>query len=274
MGLEDLGLRQAGEVMGRGTPVVDKDVSLQYALDLMERAKTDRVILVEDGRLRGIVTLRDVIFKLGTARTRQTVPSALHASSFASEPVVSSKPEETLSRVARLMRDGGFTSVPVVAGDGQPAGAVTRWELAQLLSESPTASDVGVRDYMRTPPVSVGLQTRILHVRQLLFQYDISVVPVMEEGQLVGVVGVDEIATVFMKYYELHRGEPRKTTPLKYVVVSDAVTLRPPRVTPDASLAEAAGKMARARYRAVVVEDSGKPVGLVSGIELAMALIG
>lgn len=272
VGLEEVGLRSLGEVMSGDTPVVDKDVSLQHAIERMEKAKTDRAILVEGGELRGIVTLRDVIFKLGTVRTKQTTPSALHASSFASEPVRYASPQDPLVRAAKLMVEGSFTSVPVVEG-GKPVGAVTRWELARLLADTPAASDVSVRDYMRTPPVSVGLQTRILHVRQLIFQYDISVVPVMEEGSLVGVVGVDEIARIFLKYYELHRGEPKRTTPLKFVIVADAITLRPPKVTPDASLAEAAYKMAKARYRAVIVEDNGKPVGIISGHELARALL-
>lgn len=272
MGFEELSLLKASEVMGSEVPVVDKDVSLQHVLDLMERAGVDRAVLVEDGAVRGILTLRDVIFKLGTVRTKQTVPSALHASSFASEPVVTAGPEEPLSRIARLMREGGFTSVPVVDGSGKPLGVVARWNIAKLLSESPAASDVGVRDYMRTPPVSVGLQSRILHVRQLIFQYDLSVIPVMEEGRFVGVVGVDEVARVFLKYYELHRGEPKRITPLKYVVVADAITLRPPKVSPDASLAEAAHKMAESGYRAVIVEDAGKPVGIITGLELAKAL--
>lgn len=272
MGLEELSLLKASEVMGSDVPVVDKDVSLQHVLELMERAGVDRAVLVEEGRIRGVLTLRDVIFKLGTVRTKQTVPSALHASSFASEPVVTAKPEEPLSRIARLMREGGFTSIPIVDPDGRPLGVVARWQLAKILSESPAASDVSVRDYMRTPPVSVNLQARILHVRQLIFQYDLSVIPVIDEGRFVGVVGIDEVARVFLKYYELHRGEPKRITPLKYVIVADAVTLRPPKVTPDASVAEAAHKMLESGYRAVIVEDAGKPVGVITGAELAKVL--
>ncbi|MEB3851959.1 MAG: CBS domain-containing protein, partial [Desulfurococcales archaeon] len=216
----------------------------------------------------------DVIFKLGTARTKSVSPSALHASSFASEPVVTVSPGDPLLKSVKSMVEGGFTSTPVASEGGAVEGVISRWELASLIAESPAAGDVSVRDAMRTPPATATLQTRILHIRQLIFQHDLSVIPVMEGGRFVGVVGVDEIARVFLKYYELSRGEPKRITPLKFLVAADAITLRPPKLEPDASLAEAASLIARRRYRAVVVVDADKPVGVVTGIELAKALLG
>ncbi len=272
MVFEDLGLRRISTIYTSDFPSIDKDYSLAEALYLMDKKKTDRVILNEGGKARGIVTLRDIIFKLGTVRTKQTTPSALHASSFMSEPLKTINENDTLLRAATLMVEGGFTSVPVVRETGETLGLVSRWEIASVLRESPEAADVSVREFMRTPPVSVGLQTRILHVRQLIQQYDLSIVPVIDEGALVGVIGVDEIARIFIKYYELARGEPKRITPLKYVVVADAIKLRPPKISPDSSLAEAADSLVRNRYRAVIVEDKGKPVGIISGYEIALAL--
>ncbi len=271
--MEEVVLKKASEVMDSNPPIVDKDVSLSHALEVAERAKTDRVILTEDGRLRGILTLRNVIFKLGTVRTKMTTPTSLHASSFSSEPVVAVGPDDPLLRALREMLEGGFTSTPVAGAGGEVLGLISRWELASLVADTPAAADLRVRDYMRTPPVTVTLQTRILHVRQVIQQHDVSVVPVTEEGRFVGVVGVDEIARIFLKYYELSRGEPKRITPLKFLVAADAITLRPPRVDPDASIAEAAARMARERYRAVVVIDADKPVGIISGIELVKAVL-
>lgn len=272
MALEDLGLRRVGEVMDE-YPHLDKDYSLSEVLKQMDKAKIDRVMLTEDGKLQGIITLRDILFKLGTVRTKQASPSGMHASSFMSEPVVGVRVGDTILRAVSEMDRGSFTSTPVIGEDGEPRGMVTRYELAELIADAPSAADIPVRDVMRTPRVSVGLQARILHVRQLIQQHDMSVIPVVEDGRLVGVVGVDELATVFIKYYELGRGEPKRITPLKYVVVADAIKLRPPRVSPDTSLAEAADMMAKSRYRAVVVVDQDKPTGIVTGLELARAIL-
>lgn len=269
---ENIVLKRSSEIMGDTAPVLDKDLSLSHALDEMEKYKTDRAVLTEKKNVRGILTLRDVIFKLGTVRTKQATPSGMHASSFMSEPVRTVSTSDVALQAFKLMDAGSFTSVPV-ADNGEVKGIISRWEIAKILAETPEAADIRARDIMRTFPVSANLQTRILHIRQLLFQYDLSVVPIMEDGEFLGVVGVDEIALVFIKYYELSRGEPKRITPLKYVIAGDAIRLRPPKIDPDGSVAEAADKMLKYRYRAVVVVDKGKPVGYITGLELARLLL-
>ncbi len=272
MGVKEALEAKAEEVASKEYPAIDKDYSLAEALSVMERYKTDRAVLTEEGRARGIMTLRDVIFKLGTMRTKQAYIGGMHASSFMSEPLVSVGTDASLREALEHMVKGDFTSVPVLS-DGKPVALLQRWDLARIVSDLPEAADARVRDHMRSFLVSVNLQTRIFHVRQLLNEYGISVVPVLDEGRFLGVIGVDEIANVFIAYYEAARGEPKRITPLKYVVVADAVKLRPPVVDPDASVAEAAAKMLEKRYRATIVVDGDKPVGFISGVELARFLL-
>ncbi len=267
--LEELALRKASEIMSDSAPIMDKDYSLSAVLEKMDKYKTDRAILTEDKLVRGILTLRDVIFKLGTVRTRQATPSGMHASSFMNEPVMYVREDEPLLQALKHMDSLKATSVPVVDPSGRPVGIISRWELAHLLVDNPRAVDTSVRDIMRSFPVSTRLDARILNARQLLLQHNLSVVPVTEEGELLGIIGVDEIFEIFIKYYELSRGEPKRLTPLKYVTVASAIRLRPPKVTPDSSVAEAADKMLSHRYRAVIVVDNGVPVGHVTGLELA-----
>ncbi len=271
--LEEITLRKASEIMGDSAPILDKDLTLSAAIEKTEKYKTDRAILTEDKKIRGILTYREVIFKLGTVRTKQATPTGMHASSFMSEPVQYVRLDEPFMQALRKMEEHGFTSVPVVNEDEVPEGIISRWEIAEQLVENPKAVNTPVRNIMRTFPVSVNLFTRILHVRQLLLQHNLSVVPVMDDGEFVGVVGVDEILNIFLKYYELSRGEPKRLTPLKFVIVSNAIRLRPPRIDPDASIAEAADLMLRYRYRAVIVIDNGKPVGHVTGLELAKFIL-
>ncbi len=272
--LEEIGLLKAGEAASDRYPALDKDLSLSNVLRALDKAGVDRAMLLEKKEARGIITLRDILYKLATERTRQASISALHASSFMSEPVISVGPNDPLVKATKLMVENNITSVPVVDSSSYTGVMVGRYELARLLSETPKAADIPVKEYMRTPTVSVNLQTRILHVRQLIFQHDLSVIPVLEDGRFVGVVGVDELATIFVKYYDLARGEPKNITPLKYVIVADAIRMRPPRLDPDASLAEAARQIYDSGYRAVIIIDNDKPVGIVSGLELAKAIAG
>ncbi len=272
MGVKEALEARAFEIASKEYPAMDKDYSLAEVLSVIDRYKTDRAILTEEGKARGIMTLRDVIFKLGTMRTKQAYIGGIHASSFMSEPLVSIGIEASLREALEYMVKGDFTSVPVLR-NGEPVALLQRWDLARLVSDLPEAADARVSDHMRSFLVSVNLQTRIFHVRQLLNEYSISVVPVLDEGRFIGVVGIDEIANVFIAYYEAARGEPKRITPLKYVVVADAVKLRPPIVDPEASIAEAAAKMLEKRYRAAIVVDGDMPVGFISGVELARFLL-
>lgn len=272
MVLKDLVSGRALEVASREFPSIDKDYSLAAALEAAEKHETDRVVATEKGKIRGIVTLRDLIFKLGTMRTGRAYIGGLHVSSFMSEPVEYVSADASLGEALRKMSSGGFTSVPIVE-NGEPVALIQRWDLARAVSELPEAVDTPVHRVMRSFLVTVNLQARIFHVRQLLNEYDLSVVPVLDEGRFIGVIGVDEIAKVFIDFYETSRGEPKRITPLKYVIVADAVKLRPPLVSPDDSLAEAAAKMLEKRYRATIVLDGDKPVGFVSGLELARFLL-
>ncbi|BAN90837.1 CBS domain-containing protein [Aeropyrum camini] len=261
------------EAAGKEVPVLDKDFSLAEILKAIEKAKVDRAFLTEGNAIRGVLTFRDVLDKIATVRTKQAYIGGLHGSSFMNEPVKYVQAGEELSRALEIMANGMFTSIPVVDSQGSVEGGITRFELAKLVKDLEVSQDASVRDVMRTFLVSVNLQTRILHVRQLLYEYDISVIPVMDEGRFIGVVGLDELLAVIKSFYNLARGEPRRHTPLKYVIVADAIRMRPPVVTPDASLAEAAEKMLEKRYRAVIVVDNEKPVGFISGIELVNFLL-
>jgi len=275
MGVKEALQSKALDVASKQYPEIDKDYSLAEALSVIERDRNDRALLTEKGKARGIMTLRDIIFKLGTMRTKQAYIGGLHASNFMSEPLVFVGPDAPLREALEKMVKGDLTSVPVLKGGegSEPLALLQRWDLARLVSDLPEAADARVRDHMRSFLVSVNLQTRIFHVRQLIKEYSVSVLPVLDEGKFIGVIGVDEIAKVFIAYYEGGRGEPRTITPLKYVIVADAVKLRPPVVDPDASVAEAAAKMLEKRYRATIVVDGDKPVGFISGIELARFLL-
>lgn len=272
MSLRSIANMKASEAGSPSVPSLDKDYSLAEILKSIEKAKTDRAFLTEDGKARGVLTFRDVLDKIATARTKQASIGGLHGSSFMNEPVKHVSPKDKLETALRLMVDGLFTSVPVV-DDGVIEAAITRYELASIIRDTPYASDVQAKDIMKTFLVSASLQTRILHIRQLIYEYDVSLVPIIEEGRFSGVVGLDELLNVIMAFYSLQKGEPKRHTPLKYVVAADAVRLRPPTLPPDASVADAADQIVRTRYRAVVIVDRDKPVGYISGLELAGFLL-
>jgi CBS domain-containing protein len=134
---EELTLKTAAEIMRESAPKADKDLPLSTVLEKIEKYKTDRAILTEDGKIRGILTYRDIIFRLGTVRTKQATPTSMHASSFMSEPVSTVTTNEPLIQALKVMDELGVSSVPVVE-ENIPQGIISRWELAELLRDSET----------------------------------------------------------------------------------------------------------------------------------------
>ncbi|MET9079443.1 CBS domain-containing protein [Streptomyces sp. NPDC004232] len=93
---------------------------------LMRQADVGDVLVVDEGRLRGVVTDRDLIVR-GMAEGGdvgdRTVVSAC------SDDLVTVAPEDDIDRVIGLMRERAVRRVPVVEGE-RPVGIVSLGDLA------------------------------------------------------------------------------------------------------------------------------------------------
>ncbi len=121
-----------------------------------------------------------------------------------------------------------------------------------------------VRDYMTTELVTVGPQTDITHVVQVLIAKDISGVLVVDDAEaLVGILTErDCIASASSAGYYDELGGP----------ASSFMSAPVETVTPDENLVDLAIKMADSRYRRFPVLENGKLVGLISRRDVLRAL--
>ena len=100
-----------------GTTVVE-------AACLMEQRQIGAVMVVEDGRLVGIFTERDALFRvIAKGRDAQTTPLA---EVMTGNPQTV-HPDKPFGHALHLMYEGGFRHVPVVE-DGLPIGMVSARE--------------------------------------------------------------------------------------------------------------------------------------------------
>jgi CBS domain-containing protein len=117
----------AREVMTRQTGTVKPDSGLR---EVARRMKEDRglvPVVDERGRLRGVVTERDLIVRV-LAEGR--APDSLHAGDVMTDEVAAVSPHETLPAVLMLMGRHRLRRVPVVERDGQFVGIVSMADLA------------------------------------------------------------------------------------------------------------------------------------------------
>jgi CBS domain-containing protein len=127
------------------------------------------------------------------------------------------RPGESLAEAARILVENRISGLPVVDADGRLVGIVTehdflrrenrerpRW-LDVLLTDAAgqvTARELHerrVEDVMSRNPVSVGVETPVDDVLELMDRHVVKRVPVVIDGRVVGVISRADLLRAMMR---------------------------------------------------------------------------
>ena len=110
-----------------------------------------------------------------------------------SHPVVAS-PEDSLATVSARMHDGRFRSMPVVSA-GKLAGIITDRDVRthHLATRTVAVGEVMTREVLTVTP-----RTSILDAARLLSERKIGALPVMQDGDLVGIISTEDLLRAFV----------------------------------------------------------------------------
>jgi len=110
------------EVMEKGRRLVaPPETSVARASKLMAKKNVGAVMVVDNKRLVGIFTERDVVFRV---IAEGLDPRATRIDEVMTPQPATVSPEETFGKALMLMHEGGFRHVPVVK-NGEPVGIVS-----------------------------------------------------------------------------------------------------------------------------------------------------
>ncbi|MFF2197446.1 CBS domain-containing protein [Streptomyces sp. NPDC058157] len=118
--------RRVREVMTKNPVTVEKTTSLAEAARVMRDADIGDVLVVDAGRLRGILTDRDLVVR-AVAGNRD--PSDTTVQDVCTTDPVTVGPDDGVDEAIALMRRRALRRLPVVAGDGGLVGVVTLGDL-------------------------------------------------------------------------------------------------------------------------------------------------
>ncbi|MGW5263524.1 CBS domain-containing protein [Microbispora sp. NPDC004025] len=114
------------EVMTRDPVTLPEEAPVVKAAKLMRDRGIGDVLVVGDGRLRGLVTDRDIVVRaVAEGRDLATTPLA----TLCTSDVATVGPGQDVAEAARLMREKDVQRLPVVV-DGRPVGVVALADLA------------------------------------------------------------------------------------------------------------------------------------------------
>ncbi|MCW4019195.1 MAG: CBS domain-containing protein [Candidatus Bathyarchaeota archaeon] len=239
---------------------VNENDTLSMCLDLFKK-ETPPVLAVldEKGKYSGVISRRWIVrARLDPATTK--VRSLMRAA-----PKV--EPNLSLSKAAKFMIQSGVRQLPVfekakllgfVTDEDIIHGAVTQeW------------GNAPVEQIMTKAPHSIEVARSVGAVLSLFREHDISHVPVMEEGKVVGMISTqDIIEKIFQPNQRQTLGDIKGekiqvlSIPAKGVMNSPVIT-----VAPETSLKDAEDKMHRFNVHCLVVLVKERLVGVVTKLD-------
>lgn len=115
-----------------------------------------------------------------------------------SSPAVLAPETMTLPAARQLLRERGIRRVPVVDAAGQLVGIVTEGDINKISASHESdvrdynmyhrVADLPLRDFMTRTVRTASPDMAIMEVAQLLLEHRIGGVPVVEAGQVVGMI--------------------------------------------------------------------------------------
>ena len=107
--------------------------------------------------------------------------------------VRSARPDSPVHEVARMMRDEDVGSIPIVDNNSL-VGIVTDRDLCLKVIGDQRPHDSAVSDFMTARPETASPDTTIHMAAQLMQTHQIRRLPITEDGRLVGMVSLGDLA--------------------------------------------------------------------------------
>lgn len=117
---------RCSEIMTKSVRTATRDLSLQQVAALMRDGDMGAVPVVEDGRLVGIVTDRDIVVRCVAEGKNAETP----VSEAMTTEIFSVGPDDFVFEAIRIMGDKQVRRIPVIGKDGALAGIIAMADVA------------------------------------------------------------------------------------------------------------------------------------------------
>lgn len=223
----------------------------------MDKYNLSMLLCVNNEKLVGMITERDIADRLGSIRSKTLSPSSIHISGVMTyNPKVISS-ETSVEEAAELMDRHKVSGLPVVDGNDL-VGFISQNELIDLCTKFTTIP-------IEISPVKmeVSPEDRLIHARKLMFENKFGSLLVIEGGEVVGVVSEGSLARSFANFREDVPARHQEER-IRHLLVKDSMKQLDQYLTPESTIAEAAKLMLELGVRALPVIQDEKLIGIVT----------
>jgi CBS domain-containing protein len=249
------------DVMSREVVTVDKDERLDHVLETMRKHRMSKLVVVEKGKVAGIVTDGDIADELGALKNKGVPASHLHASSAMRRQFLTTVAEADVAKLVPQAHEDGAGLVPVMH-DHTCVGVVTASDLLRLV-----ASTAPLEGIMTQKVLAVQPTDRVIHARRLMVDHHVERLPVLDGGRLVGILGESDIAFGLARFKESVR-DNHQASALQRFLVEDVYQRNVVTGTVDMPARDAAQRMLKEDVGCLPVLRGDRLVGIVTRSDL------
>jgi CBS domain-containing protein len=266
----------AHDVMTSPVYFVSPAETVAYARNLMVRHKISRVLVMENGRLTGILTKKDIAYRLhqGEPAWRRRPIDQIPVSVFATDNPLVVEPDTGVRKIAGIFSNNNISCVPVV-DEGNVVGIVTKTDL--MKSGLVRNLCCPVKDLMEDV-ATVSRYHSLDHVISVMSERDDKVVVLNNDGTIAGIITETNLAffdnehtisRVVKKDVTTRRREEAEVTrghhlqTVESVIAEDVMTSPVVTVSPATLMPDALELMRKNHVNSLVVVENGTISGII-----------
>ncbi|MDD3043231.1 MAG: CBS domain-containing protein [Methanosarcinaceae archaeon] len=276
------------DIMSSPVYVVTTDEPVSHARNLMLKHKISTLLVLDEGKMVGIVTKSDISDRLAQAEPlwRRRPIDQIPIKLMMTESVITIYPEASISQAVSLMLENNVHDIPVVKKD--VVGIVTRTDIVRYVAEKAKDIDIKVSGLMTKEIVFVHRHHTINHIIDEMNKNEIERVIVKNDlGKAVGIVSRRELAfnqitdnegKLSMKNIKMARkptsGGQKTYRYIKEVplIAEDIMTSPVLLIGIEENVKEAAKKMIEENLTALSVTNGEEIVGIISRTDIMKAV--
>ena len=134
------------DTKGHQIESVEPDARLSAAIRILAERKIGAVLVMNQGRIEGILSERDIVRVLGE---RGAAALDEPVSAVMTRKVVSCRQADTVAAIMEMMTSGKFRHLPVVE-DGQVVGLISIGDIVKWRVREYEAEQEALREYIKT----------------------------------------------------------------------------------------------------------------------------
>lgn len=277
------------DIMSSPVYVINIDEPVSHARKLMLRHRISTLLVLNEGKMAGIVTKSDISNRLAQAEPlwRRRPIDQIPIKLLMTESIITIYPEASISQAVALMLENGVHDIPVVKND--IVGIVTRTDIVRYVAEHSEEIDTKIPKLMTDDVISVHRHHTINHVIDEMNKNEIERVVVKDDsGKPVGMISRRSLALNLLTDNEGKLSTKsikmtRKSSPggqktyryVKEVPLTAEDIMVSPIISIDINkkISDAAKQLIEEEVTALPVSDGEEVVGIISRTDIMKSVL-